>query len=80
MNIIVELLAGVDPTTSELINANINSHFLLDQNNILCLSKYQGTITGDYWNPTGNILSLNDSGTYNPFWTLQAGNILQLNA
>ena len=80
MKIIAELKVGIDPTSSDLINGNINSHFLLDENNILCLTKYTGTITDDYFNPVSNILAPDDAGTSNPYWTLQAGNILQINA
>lgn len=80
MRIIAELKAGIDPTTSNLINGDINAHWLLDESNILCMTKYDGTLSGDFWNPIGSILSLDDTGTASTYWTLEAGNILQLGA
>lgn len=80
VQILLEIKAGIDPTISDLVNRNINYHWLPDENNILRLTKYEGTITGDYWNPIANILRISDAGTSSPSWTLDGSNILRINA
>lgn len=80
MKIIAELLAGIDPTTTNLVNNNINEHWLPDESNVLRMTKFTGTISSDLWNPSGNILHLDDTGSTALYWTLDGSNILRLNA
>lgn len=79
MKIIAELLAGIDPTTTDLIT-DPNEHWLTDENSILRLTHFDGTISGNYWNPTSGILRIQDTGTTSLHWTLDGGNILRINA
>lgn len=79
MKIIAELLAGIDPTTTDLINDNIARHWLTDENDNLRLTHFDETITNDYWNPDTNILRIQDLGTGSLYWTLDGGNILRIN-
>lgn len=79
MKIIAELLAGIDPTTTDLIT-NPNEYWLPDENNICTLTHYDGSISGNYWKMNGNILELNDIGTDSVCWEKTAGNILALKA
>jgi hypothetical protein len=78
MKIIAELLAGIDPTTTDLIT-NPNEHWLTDEANMLRLTKVDETIVNNYWNPSAGTLRIQDAGTTSLHWTLDGSNILRIN-
>ena len=77
--IILELKLGINPKVSDLVSDDIQAHWLPDENNILRLTGFPGTIIGDYWNPETEILRIQDAGTSSDYWTLNGANVLRIN-
>jgi hypothetical protein len=53
VKIIAELLAGIDPTTTDLVTT-INEYWMLDEVGSVVLTGYHGDIAGNLWAVDGN--------------------------
>lgn len=75
--ILCEIKVGINPTDTSLVG-DLHEHWLQDESNVARLTHWPDEIPGNFWNPIGDALRLNQVGTGSGSWYLDGGNILRI--